>query len=158
MFLINKSLWFHPPNQHVSKNSEIAVVDIFNCWKKNNDQCLHQSYTISSYLSIHIKNIWNNWKDKIKNCHSSNKPSATPHGYWRPLVLRPPTSSTVLLPTTANGTRLCEVLICCDISDCSISSTSMNRLNNSRLNIPSLYKITFWLSGCKQLVVFALFE
>ena len=37
-----------------------------------------------------------------------NVPSTTPHGYTRPLTLRPPESTTVLLPTTANGTRSCN--------------------------------------------------
>ena len=37
-----------------------------------------------------------------------NVPSTTPHGYTRPLTLRPPESTTVLLPTTANGTRSCK--------------------------------------------------
>ncbi len=32
-----------------------------------------------------------------------NLPSATPHGYWRPLTFLPFTSITTLLPTTARG-------------------------------------------------------
>jgi len=30
-------------------------------------------------------------------------PSTIPHGYFLPLIFLPPTSKTVLLPTTANG-------------------------------------------------------
>jgi hypothetical protein len=32
-------------------------------------------------------------------------PSTIPHGYFLPLIFLPPTSKTVLLPTTANGIR-----------------------------------------------------
>ena len=39
--------------------------------------------------------------------HTNDKdpPSTMPHGYWRPLSRLPPISITLLLPTTANGTR-----------------------------------------------------
>ena len=44
-------------------------------------------------------------KIKVLKIDKKKSPSTIPHGYFLPRIFLPPTSKTVLLPTTANGIR-----------------------------------------------------
>lgn len=67
------------------------------------------------------------WLARFMICLEWLIPCTTPQGYCRPLTLRPATSSTVLLPTTANGILAFSSLSC----SLNSSSSSLSQSGNS---------------------------
>lgn len=81
------------------KNYETARKNKFNLWNSPGDvtsSLVHGPQNCSCIFPL----WWQSWM---------NLPSATPHGYWRPLTFLPFTSTTTLLPTTASGIFSCSV-------------------------------------------------